>query len=271
MELTLYQVDAFTDQVFKGNPAAIVPLDTWLPDALLQSIALENNLSETAYFVPGERSGQYHLRWFTPKAEVDLCGHATLATAYVIFNELASDRSELTFETVSGPLTVVRNDDGSMRMDFPAFSAEVVEDKDILTNITQAIGARPLEVYRDDDLMAVFGEQDQVARLAPRAELGAALNRAGARGLIVTAPGADPEIDFVSRFFAPNHGIPEDPVTGSAHCLMTPFWSERLAKTTLVARQISQRSGDLTCTMAGNRVELSGRCAFYMRGQLQVS
>ena len=270
MELSLYQVDAFTDQVFKGNPAAIVPLDTWLPDALLQSIALENNLSETAYFVPGERPGQYHLRWFTPTSEVDLCGHATLATAYVIFNELSSDQSELTFETVSGPLKVVRNDDGSMRMDFPALSADAVDDKDVLTSITQAIGARPIEVYRDDDLMAVFGEQDQIARLAPGAELGAALSRAGARGLIVTAPGAGPDLDFVSRFFAPNLGIPEDPVTGSAHCLMTPFWSERFGKTTLTARQISPRGGDLICTMAGDRVQLSGRCAFYMSAQLRL-
>ena len=270
MNIELYQIDAFASEVFKGNPAAVVPLSDWLPESVMQDIAMENNLSETAYLVPKETRGEYELRWFTPKAEVDLCGHATLASAYAVFNALDEELKCVDFSTRSGWLSVNRHEDGVLAMDFPALDAEPFEDKDLLTALTQALGSRPVEVYRGEDLLAVFGEEDQVRRISARSDLAAVIDRVGSRGLMVTAPAADADVDFVSRFFAPNHGIPEDPVTGSAHCLLAPFWGARLEKKQLEARQLSARGGSLTCLIKGDRVELRGRCVPYMTGTITL-
>jgi len=270
MNIELYQIDAFASEVFTGNPAAVVPLSAWLPESTMQAIALENNLSDTAFLVPGETRGEYELRWFTPMAEVDLCGHATLASAYAVFHALDEELKCVDFSTRSGWLSVNRHDNGMLAMDLPSLDAEPFEDKELLTALTQAIGSRPVEVYRGEDLLAVFGEEDQVRRISARSDLAAVIDRVGTRGLIVTAPAADPNTDFVSRFFAPNHGVPEDPVTGSAHCLLAPFWAARLEKQQLEARQLSARGGSIACLVKGDRVELRGRCVPYMTGTITL-
>ncbi len=260
MKLPLFQVDAFTDKVFAGNPAAICPLEEWLSDELMQAIAAENNLSETAFFVG--REGRYHLRWFTPACEVDLCGHATLATSFLILNRLEPELDAVTFETRSGALTVTRDGDG-LAMDFPARPPVAGEPT---PGLAVAIGGAPKEFLTslEDDLV-VYGSVAEVRDLKP--DMGA-LARLDRRGTIVTAPGED--CDFVSRFFAPGHGIPEDPVTGSAHCVLVPYWAERLGKTDLVARQVSARGGLLTCRAMGERVRLAGRAVLYLEGEITV-
>ena len=258
MELTLYQIDAFTDQVFKGNPAAVCPLDDWLTDTDLQAIAAENNLSETAFYVPAE-SG-FHLRWFTPKAEVDLCGHATLATAFVIFN--LSDYADETvkFETRSGELAVTKSDD-MLVMDFPSQPGKPCATPPLLV---EGLGKTPIEVLSSEDYMAVFNHEEDVIGLKPNFD---ALSKLDLRGVMVTAKGKD--VDFVSRFFAPRHGINEDPVTGSAHCALTPYWAGKLKKTKLSAKQVSKRTGYITCELKGNRVSLSGKAVKYMEGKIK--
>jgi PhzF family phenazine biosynthesis protein len=258
MQLPLYQVDAFASAPFTGNPAAVCPLDDWIPDALMQAIAEENALSETAFFVGLE--GHYALRWFTPVAEVDLCGHATLAAAYVVFaNEPGLSR--ITFDSRSGPLRVTREGD-ALTLDFPAQPGEPCE---IPPELVAALGAEPIECFRKADYLAVFRTQAEVAALKP--DLGQLRNMAG-RGVIVTAPGE--QCDFVSRFFAPKFGVDEDPVTGSAHCTMAPYWGERLGKDTLSAHQLSRRGGDLLCRLAGDRVFISGRVVPYLRGTIEL-
>lgn len=260
MKLPLYQIDAFTDKVFAGNPAAVCPLDDWLPDEVMQSIAAENNLSETAFFVGGE--GRYHLRWFTPACEVDLCGHATLATAFLILNRLEPELDAVTFETRSGVLKVARDGDG-LAMDFPVRSAAAVAPA---ADLVDALGQAPQEVFLSaDNVLAVYGDEAEVRELRPNME---ALATCTSHGVIVTAPGN--ACDFVSRFFAPAWGIPEDPVTGSAHCTLVPFWAERLGKTDLVARQVSARGGLLTCRAIGERVRLAGRAVLYLEGEITV-
>ena len=259
MRLRIFQIDAFTDAVFGGNPAAVCPLESWIDDATLQAIALENNLSETAFLVPAK--GAYGLRWFTPLAEVDLCGHATLASAQVVFQHLQPGADSVAFDTRSGRLAVSRGADG-LTMDFPALAAHPMEPP---ADLVAGLGAQPTAAYADMDYLALFETEAEVRALAPDQ---LALGRLDRRGVIVSAPGES--VDFVSRFFSPNMGVPEDPVTGSAHCMLAPFWGERLGKTTLVARQISRRGGIVRCELAGERVRLTGRAVQYLEGTITV-
>lgn len=266
MTLPLHWIDAFTDKVFAGNPAAVVPLDTWLPDALMQRIAFENGLAETAFFVKtGE--GRYHLRWFTPGAEVDLCGHATVATAFVLFTQPGFAGERITFDSRSGPLHVVRLTDGKIELDFPVTPASAETDASILAAATSALGHSPIWLGRSRfDLFAELPDADAVRNLKPDFARIAAL---GGRGLIVTARG-DHTCDFVSRFFAPQTAIPEDPVTGSAHCALTPYWAQRLDQTRLHARQLSARGGELWCELHGDRVKIAGHAVLYLRGEIEI-
>jgi PhzF family phenazine biosynthesis protein len=259
MTLQIFQVDAFTGRVFGGNPAAVVLLDRPLPDATLQAIAAENNLSETAF--PLRAGDEWRLRWFTPRVEIDLCGHATLATAHVLFGEGIVSQDEIRFETASGPL-VVRRDGARLSMDFPARPPAPAPCSDALV---AALGARPLEVHSTRDTLAVFETEDDVAALRPDFARMEALETFA---VIATAPGRG--ADFVSRFFAPRAGIAEDPVTGSSHCTLIPYWSKRLGKPKLLAHQISARRGELFCEDRGDRVTIAGRAVEYLRGQITV-
>jgi PhzF family phenazine biosynthesis protein len=259
MKIPIYQVDAFTSRLFAGNPAAVCPLEAWLEDATMQAIAAENNLSETAFFVPcGDR---FHLRWFTPAVEVDLCGHATLATAFVIFSHLSPERDAVAFDTQSGEL-VVRRDGDRLAMDFPARPPQPVRPHERLVD---ALGTQPDEVLASRDYLVVYHDQDQVRTLQPDMELVAGLDRFA---VIVTAPSRD--CDFVSRFFAPAQGVAEDPVTGSAHCTLVPYWSKRLRKSRLHARQLSARGGELFCEDLGERVQIAGHVVLYLKGEISV-
>ncbi len=258
MKIELYQVDAFTNELFKGNPAAVVPLTEWLSDEVMQHIAAENNLSETAFFI--EEGDGYRLRWFTPAVEVDLCGHATLATAHILFEELGYDKDEIIFKTRSGLLTV-KKENGQLSMNFPAVEPEQAEAPAILF---QALGIeRTSNVYKSDDYMVVLDSEAEIANLQPDFRM---LNEVDARGIIVTAPGDT--VDFVSRFFAPQSGIDEDPVTGSAHTKTTPYWSRELGKTEMKARQISERGGNLVCRLKGDRVDILGEAITYLKGEM---
>ena len=258
MIVPIYQIDAFADAPFRGNPAAVCPLQEWLPDSLLQSIAEENNLSETAFYVGCGL--HYSLRWFTPTREVDLCGHATLAAAHVVFGRNPG-LARITFDSRSGPLHVSRESD-LLTLDFPSQEAKPCDIPDTLST---ALGRRPDECYRSMDYLAVYRAEADIATLAPDLRL---LKTLDTRGVIVTAPGV--ASDFVSRFFAPNCGIDEDPVTGSAHCVLAPYWSHRLGKTRLSARQLSRRTGTLQCRVEADRVFISGRTVPYMEGTIQV-
>jgi PhzF family phenazine biosynthesis protein len=267
--IPLHQIDAFADAVFKGNPAAVCPLERWLDDAEMQAIAEENNLAETAFFVPraggdaaaaGDR--EYDLRWFTPAREVDLCGHATLASAYLIYAKLAPAARRLRFHTLSGPLDVVR-EGGRLVMDFPAFPPA---PREASPSLRAALGRAPKEALFGGNMdVAVLGDASEVRALAP--DLGRVAGLDGI-GLIVTAPGGD--CDFVSRFFAPKLGIPEDPVTGAAHCVLTPYWAQRLGKTSMRARQLSKRGGELFVEHRGERVRIGGRAATYLEGTITL-
>ena len=267
MKLRIYQVDAFAERPFEGNPAAVVPLEAWLADEVMQAIALENNLTETAFFMP-EGAG-FALRWFTPTVEVPLCGHATLASAHVIFSHLSWSHDQIVFQTKSGPLSVLRAANDLLEMDFPARSGvEAIPSADL----TLALGAAP-ETFIDGELpLAVFASPEQIADLSPDLRKLAAFSAArGDGGICCTAPaGGVNGWDFVSRFFAPAHGIDEDPVTGGAHCALTPYWSKRLGRSRLVGRQISARGGTVLCEARGERVGLSGRCADYMIGEITI-
>ena len=267
MNFTLWQVDAFAAKPLEGNPAAIVPLQDWLDDALMQRIALENNLSETAFLVP-QGKGRYGLRWFTPASEVDLCGHATLASAYVIFAELAPDLARVDFETRSGMLSVEKGADGIHRMSMPADPvAAFAAPSGFEARIGAALGVSPpREIHLGRYALALWNDAATVRDIRPTGQLEAVLASIGIWGLIATARG-DGGYDFVSRFFAPAKGVAEDPVTGSAHCALAPFWARRLEKTKLKARQVSPRGGDVTCEIAGERVILSGPCALYLKGE----
>lgn len=275
MRIPLYQVDAFTDKRFHGNPAAICPLDHWLPDSVLQAIAAENNLSETAFYVRGNgasasggneqaTSGGLHvdLRWFTPAIEVDLCGHATLAAALVILDIRKEISDELVeFQTKSGAL-VVRRDGDRYALDFPA---RPPASCDAHPDLAAALGAAPVEVLAARDYLCVFTSEDEVRALKPDMAKLATLDRFGT---IVTSPGS--HCDFVSRFFAPAKGVPEDPVTGSSHCTLIPYWAKRLGKNSMHARQISARGGELWCEMRGDRVRISGHGVLYLEGTIEV-
>ena len=258
MELDLYQVDAFADGVFSGNPAAVIPLFEWLSDELMQNIAAENNLSETAFFV--QKGEYFELRWFTPEAEVDLCGHATLASAYVLYEHLGYTDPVVVFETRSGRLFVDREGD-DYSMDFPAWPVREIQ---VTERVAKALGERPTELYMGErDMMAVFETEDQVRNLKPDFRL---VSQLDGMCMICTAPGLD--YDFVSRTFVPEHGIPEDPVTGSAHCTLVPFWAERLGKSNLHAYQASRRGGVLDCENLGDRVKIAGKGVTYMIGNI---
>ena len=259
MRLPLYQVDAFTDRVFGGNPAAVVLLDEWLPDRVLAAIAAENNLAETAFVVP--RGDVMPLRWFTPTVEVDLCGHATLAAAHVLFRHKLPSATSLTFSTLSGNL-VVRRDGESLSMDFPSRPGQRMEVTDALVS---ALGIRPREVHLARDLLAVFDSESQIRDFQPDFPRIASVD---VFAVIISAPGDT--VDYVYRFFAPRQGIPEDPATGSANCTLVPYWAARLGKPELVARQLSVRGGDLRCTLRGDRVLIAGRTIEYLRGEIEV-
>jgi len=261
MNVPIYQVDAFASKLFGGNPAAICPLEEWLPDATLQSIAAENNLAETAFYI--RKNGKFELRWFTPGIEVDLCGHATLGTAHVIMDirrEVADGR--VAFESKSGELIVNREGD-LYALDFPARPPveTAFDDK-----LFEALGATPKKVLGARDYLCIFETEAEVRAVKPNMEKLGAIDRFGT---IITAPGTD--CDFVSRFFAPAKGVPEDPVTGSAHCTLIPYWAERLGKTKLFARQVSKRGGELWCEHRGDRVSIAGRAVKYLEGSIVVS
>ncbi|MFZ1701629.1 MAG: PhzF family phenazine biosynthesis protein [Pyrinomonadaceae bacterium] len=266
MRLEIFQVDAFTSEPFGGNPAAVVPLTDWLPNDVMQKIALENNLSETAFFL--KKDGVYEIRWFTPAFEIELCGHATLASAFVIFECLKLEEKLIKFHShKSGGLSVEKNDD-ILTLDFPS---RPVLPVDAPEELFEAIGGKPREVFKARDYFLVYENEQQVLDLKPDFS---ALHRIGtvldidAHGVIVTARGNSS--DFVSRFFAPEVGIGEDPVTGSSHCNLIPFWSERLGKTKLFARQVSARGGELFCELAGDRVKIGGNAVLFLKGEIYI-
>lgn len=264
MKLPIYQVDAFTGSLFGGNPAAVIPLERWLEKDLMQKIAMENNLSETVFFVPSSTPGcDYDIRWFTPSVEINLCGHATLAAAYVIFNELAFKNFTVFFYSQSGKLSVEKRANVFV-MDFPAWKPERISDypPDLLKalRVNEIVG-----VYKNRDLLVELQDEKMVSTCQPDFAL---LKEIGEK-VIITAPGSN-GIDFVSRFFAPAAGIDEDPVTGSAHSQLIPFWSEKLNKKKMMARQLSKRQGELECKWWGDRVTMTGQCAFYMKGEITI-
>ena len=258
---TIYQADAFTNKLFGGNPAAVIPLEQWIDDMLMQQIAAENNLAETVFFVP--KNEGFHIRWFTPELEIDLCGHATLASAFILYNYLGYSKKEIIFYSKSGELLITRDGD-KFCLNFPSrMPVRITEYPDTLLN---GLGITdPLGVYKSRDYVVEVATENEVRNLDIDMSL---LNQIDVIGIIVTAPGKD--CDFVSRFFAPNCGIPEDPVTGSAHSTLVPFWAEKLNKNTLHAKQLSKRGGELWCENIGDRVTMSGNCVFYMKGEINV-
>jgi PhzF family phenazine biosynthesis protein len=264
--LPFYQVDAFTSAAFGGNPAAVMPLAEWLPDATLQAIAAENNLAETAFFVPqrNDNGGEdYHLRWFTPTLEIDLCGHATLASGEIVLNHLQKHRERVAFHTRSGVLTVAR-DGERLAMDFPTY-ANVPAPAAEIPAVAKAIGAEVKALHRDWAYIAELADENTVRDLAPDIAAIAALPL----DVLVTARGA--KADFVSRVFVPKYGIPEDPVTGKAHCLLTPYWSAKFGgRSTFFARQVSQRGGELWLTLSGDRLKMSGHAVLTVSGQFHL-
>jgi PhzF family phenazine biosynthesis protein len=269
MELKIWKLDAFADKPFEGNPAAVVPLTHWLSDEQMQAIAAENNLAETAFFV-ATGAGKYDLRWFTPEVEVPLCGHATLASAYVVFHHLAPSLSRVDFATKSGILTVDKADAGLLAMALPAYKAAPHPDaEDFREALEEALDVAPVELLKANYAIAVFKSPDDVAGIDAEAAIDT-LEEFDEGCLVVTAPGADLGFDFVSRFFGPGVGVMEDPVTGSAHAGLVPFWAKRLGKPKMLARQISQRGGTLHCEEQGERVILKGKVAPYLEGVIRI-
>ncbi len=260
MELKIYQVDAFTSAVFKGNPAAVVPLEQWLPMDTMQQIAAENNLAETAFFV--KEKEHYHIKWFTPTTEIELCGHATLASAFVIYNYLGYEEKEIHFTCQVGDLFVTKNESW-ITLNFPAIETQLI--KNIPSTLSQAIGMHPVALYDSKTKwVALLENEEEVQQCKPDFTLISQLEKS----LIVTAKGD--QVDFVSRFFAPQLGVNEDPVTGSAHSVLIPFWAKKLNKTTLTAMQLSQRTGYLKCTHLDDRVEMSGQGICYLIGNIFI-
>lgn len=263
MKLTLYQVDAFTNKLFHGNPAAVIPLKKWIPDELMQKLAIENNLAETAFFSPSKnKKADFDIRWFTPALEINLCGHATLASAYVIFEMLKTKKKKVVFDSKSGLLTVIKKKE-LLEMDFPSWPPERISEYpggllDSLSNPEIA------GVYKNREYIVELMNEDAVRKCNPDFSLMKNVDKM----VIITAPGK--EVDFVSRFFAPNSGIDEDPVTGSAHSQLIPFWSEKLGKEKMKAKQLSKRGGDIYCEQKGERVFMGGECIFYMQGEIYL-
>ncbi|MDO3722768.1 PhzF family phenazine biosynthesis protein [Marinobacter sp. chi1] len=264
----IYQVDAFTSEVFGGNPAAVMPLTEWLPDEVMQKLAQENNLAETAFIVPEPEGAEqdFHIRWFTPGAEVLLCGHATLATAWVLFNKLDFPRQQVSFRSKSGPLGVSLQDDGWLELDFPNLAFEERPTPALLRDAMPEAGDKVLFVPNDTNYLVVVENEAAVRNANPDLRL---LKRLGNQGVIISAPGD--VSDFVSRYFVPAVGIDEDPVTGSIHSVLTPFWAEKLGRSKLLAHQLSARGGVLKCELRGERVGIAGQAAFYMEGQVTLS
>ncbi|NVD41770.1 PhzF family phenazine biosynthesis protein [Ensifer sp. HO-A22] len=261
MRVPIFQIDAFTDRLFAGNPAAVMVLPSYLDDAVLQAIAAENNLAETAFLVP--QSGQYHLRWFTPAVEVPLCGHATLASAAVVMERLEPGRNSVVFNTASGPLAIHRKQNGYV-MDFPSRPSEKTSTP---SGLAEALGAVPIEVFSSPfNYLVLLEDARSVRTLAPDFRAIADLDRPG---VIVTAAG-DERYDFVSRYFAPAKGVPEDPVTGAAHCMLAPYWAAKTGKSAFRAYQASRRGGEVVCLISGGRVELEGSCVFYLEGHAEI-
>jgi PhzF family phenazine biosynthesis protein len=274
MKLTLYQLDAFTDRLFGGNPAAVVPLENWIDDEFMQQIALENNLSETAFFVPSKSSpnvfgdkqnfneDDFQIRWFTPGSEINLCGHATLASAYVLFNFLNFNKEEIVFSCKSGVLKV-KMQDSKIWLDFPSWKPSRFADYPEI--VAKALGNPEIvSVYQHRDLLVELVNEDAVKNCSPDFSL---INKSGYK-IIITAPGTN--ADFVSRFFAPSVGVDEDPVTGSSHSQLIPFWSEKLNKEKLFALQLSKRGGKIWCEQNGDRVRMGGDCVYYMKGEIEI-
>ena len=262
MTIPIYQADAFTNKLFGGNPAAICPLDKWLPDNLMQTIAIENNLAETAFFVKNETG--YKLRWFTPEYEIDLCGHATLASAHILFTELGFEGDAIHFETVKAGTLIVKRNGDKYTMDFPSRPPIPIEPP---MGLKEALGEKePVAFLRSRDYFLVYETEQEIKDITPDFF---ALSKMDTVGVIVTARGDNS--DFVSRFFAPGAGIPEDPVTGSAHCNLIPYWADKLGKTKLHAYQLSARQGELWCELKGDRVLMSGKAITYLRGEIIVS
>jgi PhzF family phenazine biosynthesis protein len=269
VKLKLWQIDAFAEKPLEGNPAAVVPLEAWLDKDLMQRIANENNVAETAFFLR-EAPGHYALRWFTPAVEIDLCGHATLASAWLLFTALAPELTAIAFETRSGTLNVTRGSDG--RHHQISLPADIVKPYEAEAGLAAKIGAAlktatPSALYKGRNIMAVFDDAKAVRAIPGPGNIASLIDPEF--GLIATAPG-DSGFDFVSRYFAPHHGVPEDPVTGSAHCALVPYWAKRLDRKTLRARQISPRGGNLLCTDDGARTLMSGACALYLSGEITV-
>ena len=263
MKLTLYQIDAFANKLFGGNPAAVIPLKKWIPDHLMQQLAMENNLSETVFFVPSVlKEADYDIRWFTPALEINLCGHATLASSYVIFSILKDKKKSVTFHSKSGLLTVKKKKK-VLEMDFPSWKPEKVDDypETLLASLgnPEIVG-----VYKNRDYLVELQNEEAVKNCQPDFTM---MKKAGEK-VIITAPGKD--VDFVSRFFAPTAGVDEDPVTGSAHSQLIPFWSYKLGKNKMLAKQLSQRGGIIYCEQKGSRVMIGGECVFYMKGEINV-
>jgi len=259
MKLSIYQIDAFSEKVFEGNPAAVCPLSEWLSDEMMQSIAKENNLSETAFFVPAEHG--FHIRWFTPVAEVDLCGHATLASAYVIFTFLGFEENTINFESKSGLLKVEEHN-GLLVMDFPSQPPIPCLTPD---EIVQAFKNTPVECLKSEDYIVVFDNEDEVASAQPDFD---ALSKLDLRGVAITAKSN--KYDFVVRFFAPKYGINEDPVTGSAYTQLIPYWSNTIGVNKLHAKQVSSRGGEVFCEFVGNRVSIAGKAVTYLAGEIEI-
>jgi PhzF family phenazine biosynthesis protein len=267
-QLPIYQVDAFTSQVFGGNPAAVMPLDEWLPDDALQKLAMENNLSETAFLVPlpADANSDFHIRWFTPCTEVPLCGHATLASAWVVLNKMDWKADAIRFQSMSGPLGVCKSADGWLALDFPNLPFEMQPTPAIIAEALAEAPETAFYVANDTNYMVVLENEAAVRSAQPDLKV---LKTLGNQGLIMTAPGD--ECDFVSRYFAPGCGIDEDPVTGSIHSVLVPYWAEKLGKSAMDARQVSQRGGVLRCELKGDRVAISGQAAFFMEGSVYLT
>ncbi|MCP4687473.1 MAG: PhzF family phenazine biosynthesis protein [Desulfobacterales bacterium] len=259
MEISLYQIDACASKLFEGNPAAVCPLEEWPSDEIMQSIAAENNLSETAFFIP--RGDGFHIRWFTPVSEVDLCGHATLASAYVLFDILGYKGDKVAFDSRSGTLTVTRDND-RLVMDFPA---QPPVSCDIPREILQAFNITPVECLKSEDYLVVFERESDVESAGPDFDR---LQKLDLRGVIITAKSS--RHDFVARFFAPKYGVPEDPVTGSAYTQLAPYWASQTGKKRFNAKQVSSRGGELTCEIVGDRVLISGKAVKYLEGKIEI-
>ena len=262
MKIDLFQIDAFTDKLFAGNPAAVCPLNEWPEDEILQKIAIENNLAETAFFVKLD-SERYHLRWFTPEIEMDLCGHATLASAFVLFEELAYEKDKIFFESKSGVLSV-RKTDGYLELDFPSRPPKKAA---LPSSISEALNIQPQEIWQARDYLLVYNSEEEIKNIKPNTALLDLINT-DPGGIIVTAKGE--KVDFVSRFFTPQASVFEDPVTGSAHCTLVPFWANRLKKNSFHAHQVSARGGELFCDLRGDRVFIRGKAIKYLKGIIEI-